>query len=320
MYLRSAIDAAYSQRMPAADLNLLRTFCAIYASGSLTAAARQLHVTQPSVSHALSRLRHQFDDDLFVRAAGRMAPTAVATELYESLADHLAGIERTVESTAGFDPATSQRRFRLCLTDVGEMNLLPQVLERVMTEAPGIEFEVVPLDVARVADWLAAGRVDAAIASTPIIGAVDSARIMYDRYVCLVRDDFPLEGDTMPLELFTSTRHAVVSASTGHGAAIQHALDDPAMGYKSSVVLHHFSVLPHIIARCGFIGVVPSGTTQQIVDRWPLRTANLPVDLPPFEVRLYWRAQHRASAAQAWLRETLLGVLRKDPADPGQMG
>lgn len=310
MYPRSAIDSVYSARVATIDLNLLRVFAAIYDSGSLTRAAERLHVTQPSVSHALSRLRNHFDDVLFVRAGGRMVPTAIATELHESLVEHLAGIERTVESTSGFDPATSTRRFRLCLTDVGEMSLLPQVLERVMSEAPGIEFEVVPLDVARVADWLVTGRVDAAIASMTITGAVDSDVIMEDRYVCLVREDFPVEGDAMPLQLFATTRHAVVSESTGHGSVIHDVLADLDVRYKSAVVLHHFSVLPHIIDRCGYIGVIPSGTAQQIVDRWPLRIAELPFELPPFQVRLYRQAQHRESAAHAWLRRTVLDTLR----------
>ena len=177
--------------MANADLNLLRVFATIYEAGSLTKAAQALHITQPSVSHALSRLRHQFDDVLFVRTAGRMEPTAVATDLHESIGDHLLGIQRTIEHTTGFDPATSERRFRICLTDVGEMTLLPPVLERVMADAPGIEIEVVPLDVGRVAGWLVSGQVDVAIASTPITGQVESDVIMQDRYVCLVRNDFP---------------------------------------------------------------------------------------------------------------------------------
>lgn len=300
--------------MATLDLNLVRVFVAIYESGSLTRAAGRLHVTQPSVSHALSRLRHHFDDVLFVRTGGRMVPTAVASDLHDSLARHLAGIERTIERTSGFDPATSRRRFRLCLTDVGEMSLLPHVLERVVSEAPGIEFDVVPLDVTRVADWLVGGQVDAAIASMTITGAVEADVIMEDRYVCLVREDFPLTGDTMPLELFTATRHAMVSESTGHGSAIQTVLADLDLRYESAVRVDHFSVLPHIIDRCGFVAVVPEGTAQQIVDRWPLRTAELPFALPPFPVRLYRQAQHRDSAAHAWLRRTILDTLRAPAA------
>lgn len=57
------------------DLNLLHVFDTIYREGSLTRAARALHLTQPAVSHSLSRLRDHFDDPLFTRQGNQMVPT-----------------------------------------------------------------------------------------------------------------------------------------------------------------------------------------------------------------------------------------------------
>src|SRR3954451_8998308 len=121
------------------DLNLIRTFVSVHETGSLTRTARALQVTQPSVSHALARLRRHFDDPLFLRTRAGMTPTALAGELYLSFSDSLTRIDQTIDSTRRFEPATSHRRFRLCLTDVGEMSLLPQVLEHIAREAPEVE-------------------------------------------------------------------------------------------------------------------------------------------------------------------------------------
>ena len=49
------------------DLNLFFVLKAVYEEESITAAAKALHLTQPAVSHAMSRLRDKFDDELFVR-------------------------------------------------------------------------------------------------------------------------------------------------------------------------------------------------------------------------------------------------------------
>ena len=301
--------------MSTLDLNLLRVFVTIVETGSLTASARALQVTQPSVSHALGRLRRHFDDPLFVRARQGVQPTAMAAELYDSVKASLTRLDETVDGTRRFDPATSARRFRLCLTDVGEMSLLPLVLERIAREAPSVELEVVPMQIDRVADWLTTGRVDAAIASAPIPGTLHSTVLMQDRYGCLVRRDFPLVDGRMTMAAFRAGRHAVVAASTGHQLA-ERAMQELGLDRKTTVTLHHFSVLPHIVDQCGLIAIIPWGTAGPIVARWPLTIVEPPFDVPSFPVRLYWQARDRETAAQQWFRRTISDVLRRpEPTD-----
>jgi len=301
--------------MATLDLNLLRVFVTIYETGSLTRSARALQVTQPSVSHALGRLRRHFDDPLFLRARQGVQPTAMAAELYDPVKASLTRLDSTVDGTRRFDPATSARRFRLCLTDVGEMSLLPLVLERIAREAPSVELEVVPMQIDRVADWLTTGRVDAAIASAPIPGTVHSTVLMQDRYGCLVRRDFPLVDGRMTVAAFQSGRHAVVAASTGHQLA-ERAMQELGLDRKTTVTLHHFSVLPHIVDQCGLIAIIPWGTAGPIVARWPLTIVDPPFDVPSFPVRLYWQARDRETAAQQWFRRTISDVLRRpEPAE-----
>ncbi|MEJ1997863.1 MAG: LysR family transcriptional regulator [Maritimibacter sp.] len=64
------------------DLNLLRILVAVVDSGSVTSAAGKLNMSQPTVSQALSRLRDITGDQLFIRDAQRMTPTAHAMRLY----------------------------------------------------------------------------------------------------------------------------------------------------------------------------------------------------------------------------------------------
>jgi DNA-binding transcriptional LysR family regulator len=66
------------------DLHLIRTFFGIYETGSLTRTAEALHVTQPSVSYALRRLRAELNDPVFIRDGSGMYPTVHATELYDT--------------------------------------------------------------------------------------------------------------------------------------------------------------------------------------------------------------------------------------------
>jgi hypothetical protein len=60
----------------AVDLNLLKAFDALIRERAVTRAAGRIGLSQPVMSHALSRLRSLFADDLFVRTPNRMEPTA----------------------------------------------------------------------------------------------------------------------------------------------------------------------------------------------------------------------------------------------------
>lgn len=57
------------------DLNLLLLFKVVYEELNLTRAAQRMHLSQPALSHQLNRLRKEFDDPLFVRAARGLTAT-----------------------------------------------------------------------------------------------------------------------------------------------------------------------------------------------------------------------------------------------------
>jgi DNA-binding transcriptional LysR family regulator len=64
----------------AVDLNLLKAFDALMTERAVTGAAGRIGLSQPAMSHALSRLRSPFADDLFVRTRTRLEPTARARD------------------------------------------------------------------------------------------------------------------------------------------------------------------------------------------------------------------------------------------------
>ena len=74
------------------DLNLLVVLEAIYTQGGVSSAANKLNLTQPAISHALTRLREFFDDPLFVRDGRGLAPTPLTRNLIEPLRRSLASV------------------------------------------------------------------------------------------------------------------------------------------------------------------------------------------------------------------------------------
>jgi len=123
------------------DLNLLLTLQVLLECHSVSAAARQLHLTQSAVSKALSRLRAQFNDPLFLRVSKGLVPTPFAQRLKQPLHDWL-------ETAAGlfvqadFDPATWKGELRLVAHEFLHVTLVPRLLALLHERAPGMKLRV----------------------------------------------------------------------------------------------------------------------------------------------------------------------------------
>ena len=134
--------------LPVIDLNLIRAFVTIYETGSVSAVAERLHVSQPSISYTLKRLRDLLREPLFKRTRDGMAPTYFATQLYEKFRIAISEIEGAIESTRKLDPYLSSRRFRLAMSDLGEIALLPRLMAA-RQKMPELGVDIVAIDVTK---------------------------------------------------------------------------------------------------------------------------------------------------------------------------
>ena len=110
------------------DLNLLLLFQHLLEDRNISSVARRLDLSQPAVSNALRRLRQAFGDELFVRTAQGMQPTPRA-QLAGPVSEALALLAGALQDQDAFDPAASMRRFRVAMTDVGEIHFMPRLIE-----------------------------------------------------------------------------------------------------------------------------------------------------------------------------------------------
>src|SRR5918996_6126907 len=128
------------------DLNLLRVFDAVLREKGVTAAAARLELTQPAVSNARGRLRAVLGDTLFVRTQSGMEPTPFARGAAEPVRQALALLDSALAHGPGFEPASATRAFRFYMSDLGQIEFLPPLVERVQRAAPGVRLEAVALD------------------------------------------------------------------------------------------------------------------------------------------------------------------------------
>jgi DNA-binding transcriptional LysR family regulator len=291
------------------DLNLLRVFDAVLAERGVTPAAVRLGLTQPAVSNALARLRKLFGDALFVRTPRGVDATPFARELAEPVRQALALLESALAHGPGFDPGTSTRAFRFYMSDLGQIEFLPPLVERVQRTARGVRLEAVALEVEDIANALAAGALDLAIGFLPGLGPPLRRRPLFrDPYVCLMRADHPAVGKTLTKKKFLEASHALVSYRGGH-RVIEEALERAGLARRIALRVPHFTVVPMVLERTDLILTLPARVARVFERRGKFKSLPPPVPIPPADVAVHWHERFEADPGNRWLRELVTELL-----------
>jgi len=304
------------------DLNLLVYLDVLLRERNVTQAANQLNLSQPAMSNGLRRLRDLLGDPLLVRTSDGMTPTERALELEPLVRDILNKVDRAVQPTADFDPGTAQRVFRIMASDYAESTLLPLVLGRLCTDAPGISLDIMTpsdvsfLDVER-------GKVDM------VINRFDSMpqsfhqiTIWNDTFSCLLSAENPLLKD-FTLETYLKARHVWVS-KTGMGVGVgvnpsdvqrlgwvDVALDKLGKKREIAVFTRHYQAAMILAERNDLIVTLPTLAAQLQVDNPRLVIKTPPIDIPELELKMAWSPLLQHNPANRWLRRRIVEAGRE---------
>lgn len=305
--------------MAGLDLDWISVFDEVYQSGSVSKAAERLGLAQSAASTALNKLRSHFDDRLFTRTAQGMLPTPRAQELYPALREVLAQLEIARGSRVAFDAGTARRNFRICLTDISEVVLLPALLGHLRQAAPGVRIETEIVSTAS-ARRLEDGEVDLAVGFMPQLDAGFYQQTLFKQnFVCLVARDHPrITGSRMTVKRFSAEAHAVVSSSgTGH-AIVDKTI--ARQGIDRQVVAHLSSFLgvARIVARTELLVIVPQVLGEVLATQEPVKLVEPPFALPSYAVKQHWHERFHADAGNIWLRRTMAQLFGGEAQpDPG---
>lgn len=284
------------------DFRLLKIFDAIYATGSLTQAAQRVGLSQPTLSLALGKLRTYFKDPLFVRASNRMAPTPFADTLVRSVREALRLMDSALGTRLVFTPQNSDRTFRICMTDISQIVLLPALVNRLHEVAPAIRLEVINIS-ELTPKMLEGGEADVAIGFMPQLDAgYYQQKLFWQNFVCMVRTDHPRIRTRLTLRQFREEAHLqVVTSGTGHAFADK-LLEEAGIQRRIALRVPNFLGVASIIAHTDFIATVPRGLGESFAQRHKMRVLPVPVKLPNYAVKQHWHERYHQDPANQWLR------------------
>lgn len=292
------------------DLRLLQLFDAIYQTKNLSRAAEMLDLTQPAVSLALGRLRKHFDDPLFVRVGGSMTPTPTADQLQDMVANAIALLEATLSYQPHFNPQHDHREFRIAMTDIGQIVVLPAILNTLRDVAPNIQLEVQTIT-HTLPEQLQHGEIDIALGFIPDMdGRFVQESLFEEGFACLVREGHPRITGTMTPDDYAREDHVIVTTSgTGH-LIIERSLKRLGIDRKVGVRIPNFLGLGTVVGNSDMIATLPRRAAAELGKAYGVQVMPPPVSLPSYNVRQHWHERMQRDPAHSWLRRIISAIFR----------
>lgn len=304
------------------ELHQLQIFEILLQERSLTRAARVLDLTQPALSKTLARLRQYFNDPLFIRVSMRMEPTPKALELAEPVHAILERLRTLRTDHAAFDPKTSDRKFSFFMIDAAVVQLVPPLLNRLRTEAPGVHVQAIQCDQQHLDVWLESGIVDFAVGSFPsLMHGIRRQTLWSEGFASVVRRGHPRLGCHPTLEAFAAEKHALVSAmGTGHGhMRVERILESVIPAENIICRVPAFASAAHIASSSDVVATLPRTLAENMVAHLDLQLVEPPVELPCMELGHYWHERFHRDAGHQWLRGLFREMFQREHLRPVEL-
>jgi DNA-binding transcriptional LysR family regulator len=263
-------------------------------------------MTQSAVSHALTRLRDVFNDELFVRSGRGVVRTPTSDAIYAKLHVALSTVRESVSETRGFDPKTSTRSFFISVSHPLGSLMAVRLREQLAVAAPGVQVSFTRSRPVELDQGLRDGRIDAAVDwLSPGRGQFKETTLFEDAIVAVARQDHPVLQKVRMVKYlsaleFVSLRPRVAGESPVPG--IQEWLR-----LKLNVVLEVSEILEVFLvaSQSNLVGLIPKSMLKVARDTFQLRAFLAEVTTKTVPIKLVWTASKESDPAQVFMRNQI---------------
>jgi len=290
--------------MSRSDLNLFVIFDAIMQEQSITAAAQRLFMTQPSVSNAVARMRHTWNDELFVKQGRGIKATPFANQLWQQISEPLNTISNAVNPVP-FIAAIARRTFRIALTDGMTSVLWLPLRKMIEQQAPGIDLHAVPFrgDGEKL---LLSNEVDLVLDSYQGNNKLIHSQWMSDfTFVCVMRPGHSLAKQSLSLEKFLRAEHLFVSLSGDAQGAVDAQLTELGKQRRIAMTVNSFSGAFPLLAETNLICTLPDAATANAVAAGLVIAKRIPINLNVIKIYMAWHTRQHRDPALNWLKSRI---------------
>ncbi|MBP2551410.1 DNA-binding transcriptional LysR family regulator [Neorhizobium galegae] len=291
--------------------------------GNMTAAGEYIGLSQPAMSHALKRVRAIMGDELFKKTSGGFVMTRFCTEIFPAVRRIIEDTESVMLSRFDFEPATSNRAFRIGMNDYFSVVLMPRLLERVRSRAPHCVLEVIHMPrtggtqnrnfLPVVQEHLDEGAIDVAVMTADTFPARYRCTSLFtERRVCIMSATNPAAKKPLTLDALLSLGHVKVTSAPSRRGWIDERLDAMGLQRRVVAVVPHFSAAVAIIARSDLVAIMPESVARLFEHSHELLLLDSPFAEEKQSTSMIWLAEKERDPASQWLREQISACFTAD--------
>ena len=294
------------------DLNLLVALDALLTYQNVTRASERLCLSQSAMSGCLARLRAHFADELIVQVGRCMVLTPLGQSIAPQLRELLTRTETLITAKPAFDPASSDRRFDIIMSDYAAQVLMVGALQRIAREAPRVKVSIDRMTEPNVESFQRGENEMLLIAEEAAVPNLERDYIFDDEYVCVAWKGNKKVGRALSLDRYLSMPHAIAKFPFGrlstHDQQHLHRL-----GYERNTVVEtpNFTLLPLFVVGTDRIATVQFRLAKQYAQYLPLKILPSPIKFPVLREVLQWQSHLASDPALHWLRDVLKQSARK---------
>ena len=295
-----------AMRLNRLDLNLLIALDALLTEQSITRAAERLNLTPSALSSALSRLREYFDDELLVQVGRKMEPTPRAQGLHNAVRDVLVRIDCAIAIQPRFDARTSDRIFRICLSDYTQLVLAPHLLALCAADRCTVRFEFLP-QVANPQRTLERGEADLLVIPRGFLSPDHPEEVLYEeQFQCLMWEGSELAAGEFVFDRYVAADHIVMQPPGGSGDSFEAwFVKRYGVARRVAVTTYGFAAMPALVCGTELVATVHSRLAKQFANTWPLAVRKPPLPIEPMQQAMQWHKYRTQDPGLAWLRDAL---------------
>jgi DNA-binding transcriptional LysR family regulator len=291
------------------DLNLLIVFDAVMQDRSVTRAGSRIGLSQPAMSHALNRLRYMLKDDLFVRTPEGMVPTPRAETLAQPLRNALSEMQSALEP-AGFDPASSDRRFVLSVNNYAAVVIASPLVAAVSAAAPRVQLDLRPGGTLDVLEQLDRGDLDLTLGGTSSAGErFVSASLLEDTFVTVMRRGHPAARRKLSAAAFAALSHIEISSIREDVGFVDRWLGERGLARRIALRAPYLSAAA-ILVQSDLVATLSQRIAREFVRHHPLQLSKPPFESPPIVTSMLWHRRLDGHPAHRWLRGVITSVAK----------
>jgi DNA-binding transcriptional LysR family regulator len=281
------------------DVAALQTLRVVYDTASFTRAAELLEVNQSTISYTMDRLRHMFDDPLFLRSGRGIVATTRCAELAERAREILSQLD-AIRHPQSFDPAAERFKVIFALDHTERVILMTHIVRYLRRHAPEVRLQLIDghrHGHARLRDGLCDLLLTPDDHDSPTLYR---RRLYRDSYICVVDRDSPFVSRGMTLAEYSAARHIVVSCEGMRRPAYLALLERQGLPHETVIDLTSTSEIQRLVRGTDLVATVSARLAATYGDEVAVIAA-------PFELQtdtyMYWTSRTHRAERMRWIRD-----------------